>query len=192
MSVEQTTQLIQLILNSVLMSVACAFILSGLTTRHGTISSQLLAIQRVDQSLPLEHWQSDLSANAGRGRITYLRHQLRRLRYRYQITRYSVLSAYYALSLSIFSCLILVLRGMVEWNGLIPIALGAFVLAVATLLVSVGLTLIDWHLSDRPLLEETHKLLSFGMDEPFTHKGQKTRSLAVRSAAPNRRNTRVS
>jgi len=191
MSVEQTTQLIQLILNSVLMSVACALVLGGLTARHAGISQQLQTIQRPEQDLNPEIGQPD-SLLMFRERVTYLRGQRRRLRYRQQILRYSVLSAYYALFLSVLSCLVLVLRGIMDWNGLIPIALGMFVIGVATLLVAVGLTLIDWHLSDRPLIEETRTLLSFGMDEHFTQKGQKPRSTPARSTTLTRRNTRVS
>lgn len=162
MSVEQTTQLIQLILNSVLLSVACALILGGLTARHAALSQQLQSWSYAEQGgggqmLPANFTQWS------RSRLG--RKQIQRLRYRYQITRYSVLSAYYALFFAGVSCLALVLRGMVEWNGLIPVALGLFVLSVATLLVAVGLTLIDWHFGDRAILDEIQKLLSFGQDE---------------------------
>jgi hypothetical protein len=81
---------------------------------------------------------------------------------------------------------------MIEWNGLIPIALGTFVVGVATLLVAVGLTLIDWQLSDRTLLEETRTLLSLGSNGNSSQKGQNLRPIRARSSSLNRRNTRVS
>ena len=154
MSVEQTTQLIQLILNSVLMSVACALMLSSLTVRHDAIGDRLEE-GRQDERLKKE---LDLTRNPA-----LTRRQLQRLQQRYSISRYSVLTAYYALFFSALSCFTLALRGILDWNWLISIALGIFVLGIATLLVAVGLTLIEIHLSDsakqiphgnRPLLDE--------------------------------------
>ena len=46
MSVEQTTQLIQLILNSMLMIVACALLLSRITTRQAALEESLQAANR--------------------------------------------------------------------------------------------------------------------------------------------------
>lgn len=163
MSVEQTTQLIQLILNSVLMSVACALVLGGLTARHSAIAEQIQAMRQSEDGTVL-----DVVRSRRQGRS-----QLRRLQYRYTISRYSVLVAYYALLFSIFSCFTLTVRGMINWNGLIPIALVLFVVGVATLLVSVGLTLVDWHLSDRPMLDEARRLLSLGSEERLSRLRQK-------------------
>lgn len=159
MSVEQTSQLIQLILNSVLMSVACALVVGSLTARHGTINDQLQALSRKDEE-EVRVGRSNSALELSRSRSQ--RHQLRRLQYRYQISRYSVIAAYYALLFCIVSCLALTLRGIIQWNVLISLALGLFVLGVATLLLAIGLTLIDWHLGDRPLLDEATRLLSFG------------------------------
>lgn len=189
MSVEQTTQLIQLILNSVLMSVACALVLGGLTARHAAIGQQ---IQH-------RRWEGQDSAELSSlgmvtpGRQRQSRKQRQQLRYRYQLARYSVLSAYYALLFSGLSCFILVIRGMVDWNLLIPVSLGFFVIGVATLLVAVGLTLIDWHLGDRSLLEETHKLLSFGQDAPLVPVQPRQRAMPVPAGQRRERaNIRVS
>ncbi|MBF2028151.1 MAG: DUF2721 domain-containing protein [Oscillatoriales cyanobacterium C42_A2020_001] len=164
MSVEQTTQLIQLILNSVLMSVACALVLGGLTARHSAIAEQIQTMR---------HNEDYTTLDLTRSRRGQSRSQLRRLQYRYTISRYSVLAAYYALLFSIFSCFTLTVRGMINWNGLIPVALVLFVVGVATLLVSVGLTLVDWHLSDRPMLDEARRLLSLGNDERLARLRQK-------------------
>ncbi|MDX2240945.1 MAG: DUF2721 domain-containing protein [Leptolyngbyaceae cyanobacterium bins.302] len=187
MSVEQTTQLIQLILNSVLMSVACALVLGGLTTRHAKIHQQLHNINQPEFSSEIEGWQSKRGSHLHRSQISQVRNRIKRLRYRYQISRYSVLSGYYALLFAIVSCFALVLRGIMNWNGLIPIALGLFVISIATLLVSIGLTLVDWHLSDRALLEEVQQLLSFGSPDyppqnlPSRHLKTKPQSAMLRS-----------
>lgn len=187
MSVEQTTQLIQLILNSVLMGVACALVLGGLTARHGAIRQQLQSMSRPDYSQELDNWIVKPLTELPRSHIHQIRHQIKRLRYRYQISRYSVLSAYYALLFSALSCFALVLRGLIQWNGLIPFALGLFVLSVATLLVAIGLTLVDWHLSDRALLEEVHKLLSGGSAD-YGILTQLSRHSSTRSRATTLRN----
>ncbi|MBM0740558.1 DUF2721 domain-containing protein [Phormidium sp. CLA17] len=153
MSVEQTTQLIQLILNSVLMSVTCALVLSGLTVRHAGIGDRLE-----------DSYQDDrLKTNLDPARYHSLtRRQLRRLQQRYSISRYSVLTAYYALFFSALSCFALALRGILDWNWLISVALGIFVLGIAALLVAVGLTLMEIHLSDSPLLAEPSNLWHWG------------------------------
>lgn len=174
MSVEQTTQLIQLILNSVLMSVACALVLGGLTARHAAIGQQLQAENREDAGSEWPGMTVPGVTQLPRGRSS--RKQLHRLRYRYQIARYSVLSAYYALLFSGLSCFALVIRGLLDWNALIPVSLGFFVVGVATLLVAVSLTLIDWHLSDRALLDEVQKLLTFGHDTSFLPVRSRSRS----------------
>ena len=145
MSVEQTTQLIQLILNSVLMSVACALVLSGLTVRYAMIGDRL-EDSRQDERL---NTNFDLTRHHA-----MTKRQLRRLQQRYSISRYSVLTAYYALLFSTLSCFALAVRGILDWNWLISVALGIFVFGIAALLVAVGLTLIEIHLSGRPLLDE--------------------------------------
>lgn len=192
MSVEQTTQLLQLILNSVLMSLACAVLVGGLTVRHGNIRQQLLEFHAFEGTAGLEGWLGKNITELSTARLNHLRLQIKRLRYRYQISRYSVLSAYYALLFSLLSCFVLVLRGMVEWNGLIPAALGLFVLGIATLLVAIGLTLMDWHFSDRALLEEIQKLLGAGNTTYATRSPsrspQRLRSTPLR---PNHQNMRV-
>ena len=156
MSVEQTTQLIQLILNSVLMSVACAVVLSGLTARYTALSQQL-QVHHQTQRHPAPPGPTPLP-------VAYHRTALRHLRLRYTLNRYGVLAGYYALFLAVCSCFILTLRGLLNWNSLIPIALGCFVLGMATLLLALGLTLVDWHFSDRSLLEETQHFLDVGTE----------------------------
>jgi hypothetical protein len=191
MSVEQTTQLLQLILNSVLMSVVCAVLVGGLTIRHGNIRQQLQGFHAADLSAGGESWHGTAITELPSSRLNHLRLQIKRLRYRYQVSRYSVLSAYYALFFSLLSCFVLVLRGLVEWNGLIPVALGLFVIGIATLLVAIGLTLMDWHLSDRALLEEVQKLLGVGSTAYASRSGSRSAPRLRSTPLSNPQNMRV-
>lgn len=175
MSVEQTTQLIQLILNSVLMSVACALVLGGLTARYAAIGSQIQAFSRSGETnahTALREAGSHETASEAWG---YSRSALQHLKYRYTLSRCTVLAGYYALFFSILSCFVLTLRGLLNWNGLIPVALGCFVFGVATLLLALVLTLVDWHLSDRALLEEAQQLFSLGHEAKLPRSRSRTR-----------------
>jgi Flp pilus assembly protein TadB len=164
MSVEQTTQLIQLILNSVLMSVACALVLGALTLRHSTISDRLETLSRQDDRV-----QTDRDRAPSHPMLA--RKQFRRLQQRHIISRYSVLTAYYALLFSALSCFALAVRGILDWNWLISFALGIFVFGIAALLVAVVLTLLEIHLSDfakqiphgnRPSIDDSSNLWHWG------------------------------
>lgn len=176
MSVEQSTQLIQLILNSILISVACALVLGGLTARQAALEErlQLLARQYYDYADQLE------GSSGFRGdRLSYVKKALRQLQYRCQISHYSVLAVHYALLFSIVSVLILAFRTAITLDWLIPVALACFILGVAITLLGVGLTLIDLHLSDRPLLEDMRGILNLGISDdsyPATARSRRTTS----------------
>lgn len=154
MSVEQTTQLIQLMLNSVLMGVVCALVLGGLTARHSALSEEIQVLNQAGTQ--------DVNLDGVRSQVLQQRQQRRYFHTRYQILGYSVLTAYYALLFSILSGFLLALRGLLGWDWLIPAALVLFAIGISTLLVAVGLTLIEWHLSNHPLLDEVGSLLSGG------------------------------
>ncbi|MGI0486201.1 DUF2721 domain-containing protein [Pantanalinema rosaneae CENA516] len=161
MSVEQSTQLIQLILNSILISVACALVLGGLTARQAALEErlQLLARQYYDYA--------DVEGSAGwrSDRLSYVKKALRQVQYRCQISHYSVLAVHYALLFSIVSVLILAFRTAISLEWLIPVALACFIFGIAIMLLGVGLTLIDLHLSDRPLLEDMRGILNLGIND---------------------------
>ncbi len=178
MSVEQTTQLIQLILNSVLMGVVCALVLGGLTARHSALGEE---IQSLYQAGP-----QDPNLDSIRSQVMQQRQQRRYFHTRYRIVGYSVLMAYYALLFSILSGFLLALRGLLGWDWLIPVALVLFAIGISTLLVAVGLTLIEWHLSNRPLLDEAGNLLSMGQMERHA----RSRPASRRPAALARRSLR--
>ncbi len=181
MSVEQTTQLIQLILNSVLMGVVCALVLGGLTARHQALSEDIQALHQADTQ--------DTQGDGLRSQVWQQRQQRRYFHTRYRIIGYSVLTAYYALFFSILSSLLLASRGLLGWDWLIPIALILFALGISTLLVAVSLTLIEWHLSNRPLLDEASNLLSMGRTERQLRSRPSSRRSA--SAARSLRSHRI-
>jgi len=115
MSVDQTSQLIQLVLNSVLMAIACGLVLLALLTRHTAIYQQLCLLSRDVQALfdgidPL--WDAFISedvfpsaarhylpAATRRERASLLKAQQQYLRQRYRLTQTSVLATYGALLL---------------------------------------------------------------------------------------------
>jgi hypothetical protein len=163
MSVEQTTQLIQLILNSVLMTVACALALSRLGTRHTFIEEKLQTANQWYTSL-LETEKEVRAADGGASfrevRLFQAKKSLRRLQRRYTVTHYSLLATHYALLFSIGSIFTMTLRALINADWLIVAALGLFVVGVACLLLGIGLTLIDLHSSDLHLLEEVQGMLT--------------------------------
>jgi hypothetical protein len=173
MSVEQTTQLIQLMLNSVLMGVVCALVLGGLTARHTTLSEEIQALQQASAQ--------ETNGDEVRSQVLQRRQQ-RYFHTRYRIMGYSVMMAYYALFFSILSGFLLALRALFGWDWLIPVALVLFAIGISTLLVAVGLTLVEWHLSNRPLLDEAGTLFSMGRMERYS----RSRPVSRRSALASR------
>ncbi|MGA7937150.1 MAG: DUF2721 domain-containing protein [Kovacikia sp.] len=163
MSVEQTTQLIQLILNSVLMTVVCALAWGRLGMRHAAAEEKLQTASHWYANL-LEAENAPRTANNGVSprevHSLQAKKTLRRLQRRYQVTHYSLLATHYALLFSIGSILTMALRALINVDWLIVAALGLFVIGVASLLLGVGLTLIDLHTSDRSLREEVQEMLT--------------------------------
>jgi hypothetical protein len=188
MSVEQTTQLIQLILNSVLMTVACALALSRLGTRHTSIEEKLQTANQWYTSL-LETGKevrvADGSASFREVRLFQAKKSLRRLQRRYTVTHYSLLATHYALLFSIGSIFTMTLRALINADWLIVAALGLFVVGVACLLLGIGLTLIDLHSSDLHLLEEVQGMLT--TDRTAVQPRSNSR---MRSLKPSDRTTR--
>ncbi|NJR59522.1 MAG: DUF2721 domain-containing protein [Cyanobacteria bacterium CRU_2_1] len=172
MSIEQTDQLIRLILNSVLLVTTCAIVFSALIMRHTAIVNRLRSIQkeyfelfgnleghrRVQRVLPLD------------GRLIQLKIQLRRLRQHYRIAHYSVLAAHSALLFCITSTLVISLRTLLNLNLLIHVALVLFVFGVTALLISIGLTLLDYYTCHHSLWDEINWALSLSLSETASSK----------------------
>lgn len=138
MSVEQTTQLIQLILNSALMLAIAVGWWGVMWLRHSTLVSQIQAHQRRTHRLAADGLlNSDL--------LTSRRQQRYHLQTRYRLTRHSVLIMHYVLLGLVSSLFCLSLRTLFGGEWLIPAALALFILGVTGLMLSVALALMEFY-----------------------------------------------
>lgn len=173
MSVDQTSQLIQLVLNSVLMAIACGLVLLAMLTRHTAIYQQLRLLSRDVQTLldgidPL--WDAFISEDVfpsasrhylppstRRERANQLKAQQHYLRQRYRLTQTSILATYGALLLLLINTGLLALRTLINWDWLVKISLYLFTAGTVVFLLGVGLALADIYSSRRSLLEELYE-----------------------------------
>lgn len=163
MNVEQTTQLIQLILNSVLMMNVCALLLAGLLSRQTSVNDRVQAASReFATSIDLSHIPRNNPVGSGDNRQISLKKKLRQLQQRYRAASNSVLAINYALLLFVGSTLMLALRTIVSLSWLIPSALGLFSLGIGILLMGVVFMLYDLHAAEGSLWQEIRELLSHG------------------------------
>lgn len=154
MSLEQTSQLIQLVLNSVLMVAACVMILAVLLVRHTATHRQL-------RSLNQEY--SELMGNSVllRGdRLLQVKHQLRQLRQQYHDAYRTILVIHCALLTFVLSGLTVALRTIANADRLITAALVLFTVGLVLLLLGLALALADLHASKRSLWDEIRWALS--------------------------------
>jgi Protein of unknown function (DUF2721) len=170
MSVDQTSQLIQLVLNSVLMAIACGLVLLVMLTRHTAIGQQLRLLNRDVQTLfdgidPLQEAfiaeavfpttaRHYLPSSVRRERANQLKAQQQHLRQRYRMTQTSMLVTYGALLLLLSNTGLLAFRTLINWDWLVSLSLYLFTGGTLVFLVGVGLALLDGYRSRRSLLEE--------------------------------------
>lgn len=154
MSIEQTTQLIQLILNSVLMVAVGVVVWLGLMLRWVWLDSLLRGVDG-DVSrdglkvLGDRPWRLEQRWGRVAGRsLMALRRNNRRLKRHHQMVTMSLLVAHGSLLLLVSSTLLLALRTLMQANWLIQLSLGVFVLGVGGVLLALGLCLTDWALTD--------------------------------------------
>lgn len=138
MTIEQTTQLIQLILNSALMMAIALVWWSIVWLRHNAIAAQLQ-----DQQRQIMHFLE--TEYRSRNQLDLLKQQRFQLQTRYRLTRHSAWIMHYVLLALAGSVFGLSLRTLVSANGLIPAALILFVLGIGGLLLSVGLALMEFY-----------------------------------------------
>lgn len=161
MSVEQTTQLIQLILNSVLLMVVCVIALGRLGVRQASLEETLKATTRQYATL----WQVAREAKGSQQRSSFqhrlvqAKKVLRQQQQHYLLSYYSLLATYYAFLFSIFSIFTLTLRTLIQGDWLIGFALGLFMVSVTGLLAGVGLTLVELHNSKLPFWDEIEEIV---------------------------------
>lgn len=166
MSLEQTNQLIQLVLNSALMVTACVVVLAGLLVRHTATHRQLRSLNQEYSALTGD---SAMSGSATPGliplkgdRLLQVKHQLRRLRQQYQDAYHSILMIHCALLCFVLSSLTTALRAIASADWLIHLALILYVVGLAILLLGLGLALADFHTAKRSLWEEINWTLNLG------------------------------
>ncbi|MBE9076850.1 hypothetical protein IQ241_05995 [Romeria aff. gracilis LEGE 07310] len=136
MSIEQTNQLILLILNAILMVLLSALLLGGAWTRQQALAIELKRLRRrqlsrsqsLDKSLP---------------GLKQTRQQRQQLVQRYRWTHGGMVMLHCVLLLFTASLLALALRTLFPINGLIPLSLGLFALGTVGLLLGAGCVLVD-------------------------------------------------
>ncbi|MDX2213543.1 MAG: DUF2721 domain-containing protein [Oculatellaceae cyanobacterium bins.114] len=185
MSIDQTSQLLQLILNSVLMLTTCVVIWGVLTVRHIAIHNRL-------RSLNQEYFELLNHAVMLRGdRLQQIRGQLQQFRQRYQITHLSLLVLYVALLLLGLSAFIVVLRSLLNWQWLITGSLLLFALGTGAMLVGSGFALLDFYQARQSVLEEMSWVLGLGDNAPDA-KAAKAPQRPPRNPAPTKATPRKS
>lgn len=167
MSVDQTSQLIQLLLNSLLMMALCGGVAIGLILRQTAIVSQIRLLK------PLYSDALNGVKLLAPERFLQLKSQLRLLRHQYRLLGFACWSANSALILSAASTLLLALRTLVFFDRLIPLSLLLFTASSAMLLFSLVMGLLS-----------LVKINAFGeeRDEPKAEFGHDLKSGRSRSA----------
>lgn len=156
MSVEQTSQLLQLVLNSVLMLTVCVVLWGVLIVRHTAVHNRLRGLNQ-------EYFELLNHAVMLRGdRLQQIRGQLQQFRQRYQITHLGLLTLYAALLLLGLSTLVLALRSLLNWEWLIVGSLLLFTVGIAAMLAGTALALLDFWRSRHSVLEEMSWVLDLG------------------------------
>lgn len=138
LSVEQTTQLIQLILNSALMMAIALAWWGVVWLRHGAIATQLQTHQGRLARLR-DSSEPDVE------QLTHLRQLKLQTQARYRLTRHSAFVMHCVLLALVGSVFSLALRTLITGNWLIPMALVLFVVGIGGLLLSVGLALLEFY-----------------------------------------------
>ncbi|WP_421657020.1 DUF2721 domain-containing protein [Leptothermofonsia sp. ETS-13] len=182
MSVEQTTQLIQLILNSVLLTIACALALGRLGIRQATVEEHLKAASRhYSDLLDLKGEMEESSRILSLRRLSQTKKVLRQLQQRYQVLYQSLLATHYAFLFAVISTFMMTLRALVNADWLITLAIGLFVISVSVLLLGVGLTLVEVHHSKLPLWQEVEGMLNLDKPSRFSSQARMPKAVSRRA-----------
>lgn len=154
MDVAQTSQLIQLILNTVLLVNACGLLLAGLLPRQSAAYNRVRTFAR--------EYAESLEAPAGTrsDRSLQLKKQLRQLQSQHRAAHNSVLAVHCALLFLVVSTFLLAARTVTSLSWLIPGSLLLFATGAGMLLLGLGLTLVDLCMEERSLWQDLKDLLS--------------------------------
>ncbi len=157
MSIEQTNQLILLILNSVLMTLLSSFLLGGVWLRQNSLLNQLnqtrshyhrLTHQKASpkdtHKAPKKKPLAPKSAGELANELKQLREHRQRLSSQYQWSRMGLLTLHLAVLVLSVSLFALTLRSLLAFDSLISTALFLFTLGAAGLLTGTSCILIDF------------------------------------------------
>lgn len=146
MSIEQTNQLILLILNSALMMLLSAGLLGGAWLRQNTLLQQLhrvkLRYQKLTRS-PQVDFTSDLTKSGIKADLKRIRDHRLQLNRQYRWSHVGMLMLHAALIVFGVSLLSLSLRSLFDIDSLIVLSLILFTLGSIGLLAGSGCILID-------------------------------------------------
>ena len=146
MSIEQTNQLILLILNSALMMLLSAGLLGGAWLRQNTLLQQLHQVKIRYQKLthsPKVSLASDLVKADIRADLRRVREHRLQLNHQYQWSHVGMLILHAALIVFGISLLALSLRSLFNFDSLIVLSLILFTLGSIGLIAGSGCILID-------------------------------------------------
>ncbi len=151
MSVQQTTQLIQLILNAVLMLNAAVIVLGILMLRHSMLHNQLRSLNQtyLTELSQVETWWDKRRLQVNR--------QLHQLQQRYRSMEKSVLLMQCAVALFASSTFLLTLRAILSLDWLVALSLWLFIVGIGALLAGLGLALLDVQRTGRLLEQDIHR-----------------------------------
>ena len=145
MSIEQTNQLILLILNSALMTMLCAGLLGGAWIRQRSLFAQINERRLRYRQMVHQSKQGDVVVNKVQLKrvLKQLRGDRQRLNNQYLWSKLSTLLFHGSLLLFGISLFALALRSLVSFDLLISVSLTLFTLGAAGLLAGIGCTLGD-------------------------------------------------
>lgn len=148
MSIEQTNQLILLILNSVLMTLLSAALLGGAWLRQSALSTQLQQVcrryyQLTRQPHAAETYRRDANADSLKADLKRMRDQRQRLSNQYIWSHVGMLTLHVVVLIFGVSLFALALRSLLRFDSLISTALFLFALGSAGLLAGTSCILID-------------------------------------------------
>lgn len=152
MSIEQTDQLILLIMNSALMTLLSSGLLGGIWLRQHSLLQQLSEVRSHYHQLTRQdataHPDHPINQPAGTHALKQLRAKRARLQQQYQWSRVGTTMMHGAVLVFSISLFVLALRSLLNFNHLIPAALCLFTLGAAGVLAGISCVLVDFA-SDR-------------------------------------------
>ena len=172
MTVQQTSQLIQLILNSVLMANAAIVLLGILLLRQAMVHHRLRSLHHThrDQHKHLVETKQDWLNTSLRKSLLQAGRQIKQLHHHYRSHTHSIVVVQAACITLITSTFFLTLRTIANANWLISLSLWLSVGGITLLLLGLGLALLELYRDGRLLAKDltTTKDIASSQSRPIT------------------------